>query len=186
MEEIWKDIPNYEGIYEASNYGRIRTCNGKTTYSVLHGERKWKQRILKYKKGESGYRVTLWKDKKPKDYLVARLICTTFLENLIDTKMTVNHKDGNRLNNNINNLEWLSLADNIRHGFQNNLYHTQYNTKLISKKDGSEFVFNSMSEASKFLKRNSGYISNIILNGNNVALSNVGEEYYCSVDIKKG
>ena len=107
MQETWKEIPGYEGLYEASTFGRIRTCEGKKTYSILHGERVWKQRILKPKACSDynicGYRVTLWKDKKPKDYLVARLVCTTFHENLIGTNMTVNQKGGNRLNNNVDN-----------------------------------------------------------------------------------
>ena len=76
-----------------------------------------------------GYRVDLWKDGKPKTFLVARLVATTFLEDLIDTDMTVNHKDGNRLNNNIENLEWLSRADNIRYGFQNGQYYTTHKEK---------------------------------------------------------
>ena len=45
-KEMWKDIPNYEGIYQASTFGRIRTCEGKTTYTKRHGIRHWKQRIL--------------------------------------------------------------------------------------------------------------------------------------------
>lgn len=98
--EIWKDIPNYPG-YQASNLGRIRTYN-KVTYTKMHGERHWKDRILKFKpytttnqrsKQGMGYRVSLWKNGKEKTLLVARLVATTFLENLIDTKMTVNHKN---------------------------------------------------------------------------------------------
>ena len=121
--EIWKDIPRYPG-YQASNLGRIRTHN-KITYTELHGERHWKDRILKFKPSAPkgiGYRISLWKDGKSKDYLVARLIATTFLEDLINTDMTVNHKNGNRLDNRIENLEWLSRADNIRYGFQNGQY----------------------------------------------------------------
>lgn|SRR5574344_520868 len=128
MEEIWKDIPNYDG-YQASNLGRIRTYN-KITYTSRHGERHWNNRIMKFKPNEiskkikkgSGYRITLWNKGKSKDLLVARIIATTFLENLINTKMTVNHKDGNRLNNNIENLEWLTREDNIKYGFQNGQY----------------------------------------------------------------
>lgn len=45
--EIWKEIKDYEGIYEVSNLGRVRTCQDKTTHSILHGVRKWKQRVLK-------------------------------------------------------------------------------------------------------------------------------------------
>ena len=44
--ETWKDIPGYEGIYEVSDKGRVRTAENKTTHSVLRGERKWKQRVL--------------------------------------------------------------------------------------------------------------------------------------------
>ena len=186
MKELWKDIPNYEGLYQASNLGRIKSVDGKKTFSKLHGERVWKERILKPKSCRDfnicGYRVSLWKDGKHKDYLVARLVCATWHENLIDTKMTVNHKDGNRLNNKIENLEWLSLSDNIRHGFENNLYK-QDRTILISQKSGEKFEFRSKSLASKFLKRNSGYISNTIQKGKNIA-ENAGGEKFEIITIK--
>ena len=122
MVEIWKDIPNYEGIYQASNFGRIRTHEGKTTDNALHGRRVWEMRVLKGRgKANSGYRVSLWKDGKCKDFLVARLIAATFIENLIDSEMTVNHKNGNRFDNRVDNLEWLSREDNIRHAFNTGL-----------------------------------------------------------------
>lgn len=180
MEEKWKDIPGYEGLYQASSLGRIRTCDGKKTYSVRHGERTWKQRILKPKGCSNyylcGYRVTLWKDKKPKDYLVARLVCATFHENLLGTNMTVNHKDGNRLNNNSENLEWLSLKDNIRHGFENNLYK-QNETRLVSQKSGEIFTFRSQGEAGRFLGRSHGYITELRKRKKELATSTTGEEY---------
>ena len=77
MEEIWKDIPNYNG-YQVSNLGRIRTYN-KITYKKGI-KRHWKNRILKYKSKSynPGYRVDLWKDGKPKTLLVARLVAFTF------------------------------------------------------------------------------------------------------------
>ena len=167
MQEVWKDIPNFEGIYQASTLGRIRTKNGKTTHSIRHGIRTWQSRILKPKAckdfSEIGYRVTLWKDKKPYDFLVARLVCATFKENLLDTKMTVNHIDGNRLNNNIENLEWLSRGDNIRHAFSNGLYTTQHAITLEC--DGSIMYFRSKSQASRFLRRCSGYVSDCLAKG---------------------
>ena len=129
-QEIWKAIPHYEGIYEASNFGRIRTCEGKITQTQHHGIRHWKQRILK-PKGETyatGYKVTLWKDGKSKDWLVARLVAMTFLG---ESNLTVNHIDGNRFNNCIENLEWCSLADNIKKGFELGLYKNQKNVLLI-------------------------------------------------------
>ena len=130
--EIWKDIPNYEGIYQASTFGNIRTVDNKVTYSAKHGERHWKSRILKGRGNNviTGKRVNLWKDKKGKDWLVARLIAMTFLGEPKE-RMTVKHIDGNRMNNKIENLEWLSLADNIRHGFNTGLYKTQKPIKIM-------------------------------------------------------
>lgn len=169
MEEIWKDIPNYNG-YQASSLGRIRTKN-KITYTKMHGERHWKDRILKFKpsithkgsKQGSGYRVSIWKNGKHKDFLVSRLVATTFLENLIDTKMTVNHKNGNRLDNRVENLEWLTLSQNIKYGFNNNQYQ-QINIKLKNKKTNEIFSFTSLTNACKFLKRNNFYITDCIRN----------------------
>ena len=81
FDVVWRDIPEYEGIYQASNYGDIRTVEGKTTYTKLHGKRVWKSRVLKGKGDHftPGRRVSLWKDGKSKDYLVSRLVAMTFL-----------------------------------------------------------------------------------------------------------
>ena len=161
-KEIWKDIPRYKG-YQASNLGRIRTFN-KTTYTKKHGVRKWENRILKFKPSVTnkhnnrqggGYRVSLWKDGKCKDFLVARIIATTFHQDLINTKMTVNHKNGNRLDNRASNLEWLSLADNIKYGFEHGQFK-QTKTTLYNETDC--LTFRSLSEASRFLGRNVGYV----------------------------
>lgn len=184
MEEIWKAIPKYEGIYEASNLGRIRTTEGKKTYSVKHGERCWKSRILKNKESNKvpfiGYRVTLWKDKIPKDYLVHRLIATTFLENLIDTEMTVNHKDGNRRNNNVENLEWMTREDNIRHAFENDLQTTQRHIVITNTKTGAKARFRSMSQAGQFFNNNTGYISSL-LKKNRTCFTKDGIKYLIEV-----
>ena len=184
MEELWKDIPGYEGLYQASNLGRIRTAEGKTTYTKLHGQRKWKQRVLKPKAcrdfNACGYRVSLWKDGTHKDYLVARLVCTTWHENLIDTKMTVNHKDGDRLNNRIENLEWLTIGDNVRHAFANNL-QKQDKTILYPVDGGLPIEFVSQAAAARFLGRNHGYINCLIENGRKYATSKEGTKYTYSV-----
>ena len=175
--EIWKDIPEYEGIYQASNYGNIRTVEGKITYSKLHGKRVWKSRILKGRGDNptTGKRVNLWKDGTPKDYLVARLVATTFL-GTPPKGFTVNHKDGNRLNNKIDNLEWLSLEDNIRHGFATGLYPQK---KVTLESDDSTLIFRSFAQASKFLGRNKGYISNCVKRKKH-AVDSTGKAYTVS------
>ena len=79
--EVWKDIPDYEGLYEASSFGRIRTKEGKTTFTQKRGIRHWKSRIMKGRGNNysTGSRVGLWKNGKVKDWLVARLVAITFL-----------------------------------------------------------------------------------------------------------
>lgn len=87
------------------------------------------------------------------------------MENLIDTNMTVNHKNGNRLDNRIQNLEWLSLADNIKYGFDNNQFH-QIN--IILENNNKIYKFNSMSKANNFLKRNNNYITQCLKNNRKI------------------
>lgn len=124
--ESWKDIPGYEKLYQASTLGRIRTCEGKTTSSARFEKRVWKQRIMKQKlnkngKGRTDARVCLWKDGSVKTWLVARLVAITWCAGY-EEGLTVNHKDGNQLNNSAENLEWISRKENIQHGYKTGLY----------------------------------------------------------------
>lgn len=158
MEEIWKDIPNYEGIYQASNLGRIKTAPNKITFTERHGVRHWKCRILKGRGDfyKTGRRVNLWKNGQHKDWLVARLVAITFLGKPTAEENTVNHKNGNRLDNRLENLEWLSIGDNIRHAFDTGLM--PYKKVMLYNKD-CELIFRSMAMASKYIGRNKGYVS---------------------------
>ena len=161
--EQWKAIPGFEGIYDASTYGRIRSVDGKTTVSKRCGIVHWKQRILKqhYAKRRNGKpldaRVTLWKDKKPHYFLVARLIAMTWCDGFSEG-LTVNHIDGNPMNNRAENLEWVSLSENIQHGFENGLF-PQKKVLLINTADGSAELFRSMACASRFLGKDDKYLS---------------------------
>lgn len=157
--EVWKDIPGYEGIYQASTFGNIRTVEGKITSNKRYAVRHWKSRILKGRGDNyaTGKRVNLWKDGKAKEWLVARVVAITFLGDPPEG-FTVNHIDGNRLNNRVDNLEWLSLADNIRHGFATGLYHRQ--VAISIRRDGQTYDFRSMVQCDKFLRRARGYTSN--------------------------
>lgn len=174
--EVWKDIPNYEGLYQVSNLGRIRTPEGKTTYTKFHGKRKWKSRIIKLKTSsyKTGNRVSLWKDGTHKDFLVARLVAMTFLR-LPNNGETVNHKDGNRFNNNIDNLEWVSLTNNIRHGFKTGLYSSC--KKIVLENKNSSIEFSSRSEACRYLGRNVAYIYDRIRIGKTDVTNSNGVRY---------
>lgn len=163
--EVWKDIPGYEGIYQASTLGRIRSKPGKTTHSNIHGLRRWKTRILKEKcKKTREMRVTLWKDKKPKDHLVHRLIAATFIPKL-NGKDCVNHKDGNPRNNNITNLEWCDHKENNNHAFDTRLIKTAIPTQIYIANEVKRF--RSMSKASEYLGLSPGAISNAHTRGEN-------------------
>lgn len=124
----------------------------------------------------SGYRVGLWKDGHVTEFLVHRLIAMTFL-GLPHEGETVNHKDGNRFNNKIENLEWMSRGDNIRYGFT----HGQYPLKgVVIKCNGFQKSFPSMAECSRFLERNDKYVSCCIKRGKQVT-SKHGNVYAVTV-----
>ena len=171
--EVWKPIPGYEGIYEASDRGRIRTANGKTTSSARFPVRVWKQRVLKPKvqtreSGRKDQRVNLWKDGVETTQLVSRLVAMSFLPAPYE-KLTVNHKNGNPMDNRVENLEWCSLQENIKHAYDTGLQRASQKAVVLTSTDGHELRFVSMAEASRYLERNTGYVSCAIARG-----------YYCT------
>lgn len=179
-EELWRAIPGYEGIYEASNLGRIRTAEGKTTKSTRCSKRVWKQRIMKPKverwaNGRSDERIELWKDGEHRTWLVARLIALAWCDGYKEG-YTVNHIDGNSMNNAASNLEWVTITDNIRHAFKNRLIKTGVPCTIVAQ-NGDRFEFESLSEASRYLGRNSGYIRLAIKQGCRI-YSVSGEQFH--------
>lgn len=106
MEEIWKDIDGYEGLYQVSNLGNVRSLN--------FGRKKEIQK-LKPRKTRAGYlQVDLCGKGKTKTASVHRLVAGAFLDN-IDNHPYINHKDENKENNNIENLEWCSPKYNYEY-----------------------------------------------------------------------
>lgn len=116
-KEIWKPIKNYEGLYEVSNCGNVKSLSKKVKVGIKNNEFAIrKERILKQALHRCGYkRVTLSNNKNDKNYYVHRLVAEAFIENPNNYKY-VNHKDENKQNNNVNNLEWCSFEYNINYG----------------------------------------------------------------------
>lgn len=115
MEEIWKDIKNYEGLYQISNKGKVKSLERKVkgkngSYNTV------KEKILKPGKNKIGYMiVVLSKDRKKKNYYLHRLVAEAFLNNPYNLQ-EINHLDEDKTNNNVNNLEWSTHIHNINFG----------------------------------------------------------------------
>jgi hypothetical protein len=110
--EIWKDVPEYEGLYQVSNLGRIKSLprNGTRNSS----------RILKPRVDLGYERVWLSKADVVKPHKISRIVASVFILNPFN-KPEVNHIDGNKSNNNVNNLEWVTKSENIKHAFNTGL-----------------------------------------------------------------
>lgn len=107
MDEIWKNIPEYNGLYQVSNMGRVKSLNYKGT---------GKEKILKPATNKEGYlRVGLCKDGKRKRFRIHRLVAIHFIPNP-NNLPEVNHIDENKTNNCVENLEWCDRVYNINHG----------------------------------------------------------------------
>ena len=117
--EIWKDIPGYEGLYQISNFGQVKSL--KRLVSNGNGIRSIEEKKLKQRKWEGHYfQVKLSKNGKVKTHYVHKLVATAFLDNPNNYQI-INHIDGNGFNNNIENLEWCTQKYNVNHAWQNKL-----------------------------------------------------------------
>ena len=116
MREEWKDIKGYEGLYQVSNLGRIKSLPKKIKMRNQYTE---KEMILKQETDKRGYaRITLCKEnEKHKQAQVHRLVAIAFIPNK-KNKPQINHKDGNKLNNNVDNLEWVTAKENTQHALR--------------------------------------------------------------------
>jgi hypothetical protein len=124
MEEIWKDIQGYEGLYQVSNLGRIKSL-GRTIKRIGPKgkifDRTYPEKVLKYGKDKKGYyRTVLSLDGINTTVKVHRIVAQTFIPNP-ENKPQVNHIDGNKTNNRIDNLEWCNNQENQDHSWKTGL-----------------------------------------------------------------
>ena len=118
MNEVWKDIKGYEGMYQCSSLGNIRSLdrivickNGRIDHKI--------GTTMKLRQNKNGYmQIGLTKHNVRKMTYVHRLIAETFIENP-DNKSQINHKDGDKLNNSVENLEWVTASENLKHSYEN-------------------------------------------------------------------
>lgn len=144
MEE-WKAIKGYGGKYLINEHGKV--------YS-LH-----KKDYLKLVVNNRGYvTATLWKDSKRKKHIVSRLVAEHFIPNVYN-KEQVNHIDGNKLNNHVSNLEWVTGSENIEHAFNTGLSKTSNRVIIYCLHTGEQMEFRSMSKASHYLGRNRDFVA---------------------------
>lgn len=112
-EEIWKDVVGYEGTYEVSSFGRVKSL-ARTVFVNKHYQ-PIRERILAINMNTGKYSVVeLSMFGKHKTTLVHRLVAAAFIPNP-NNLATINHIDGNKQNNRVGNLEWMTQLDNVRH-----------------------------------------------------------------------
>ena len=144
MKEIWKDIKGYEGLYQVSNLGRVKS----------------KRKILSPSKGEY-LKVVLSKNGVEKVYTIHRLVAKAFIDNF-ENKPQVNHKDENKHNNVVDNLEWVTNKENMNYGTRNKriIENKRHTFKKIIQKDKNNKIIHKwkdiveIQEKTKYNKHN--------------------------------
>ena len=142
MTEIWKPVPGYEGLYEGlyevSNIGEIRSIPRHGTFKNLH--------ILKGGHNKDGYKqISLTKNGKPKTFKVHRIVASVFIPNPMGYR-EINHKDENKDNNSVENLEWVTRSENIRHAYRTGLLKVKTTPVLIVE---TGEIFESVTECAR-------------------------------------
>lgn len=133
--EQWKPIKDFENLYEVSNQGNVRSAFREGT----------KGGLLKVFSDKRYYKVHLYKNGKQYQPYVHRLVAAAFLDK-VDGKTEINHKNGNKLDNRVDNLEWCSRSENIQHAYKLGLRKTK---KVVQLKEGKIIKkFNNMRQAS--------------------------------------
>ncbi len=159
----WKDVKDYEGVYQVSDTGKVRRvgeCRNQHT--------SWKSKnVLSPGDNGSGYlKVNLSKNNKVKMFYVHRLVGKAFLPKPEEGRNQINHKDGDKSNNCVNNLEWMNNSENNKHSYDNLDRKTLKNNPKVSKpvikldKEGNILEkYPSVREASRQTGVSSGGIS---------------------------
>lgn len=163
-QEEWKAIDGYENLYLISNTGKVYSERTK--------------RILKENyKEDRYYRVRLSRNGIQTKKRIHRLVAEAFIPNPLN-KPFVNHIDGNRRNNHVDNLEWCTHSENMNHAVENNLLTNNMEFRLIHINTGIQYEFVSGIRASRFLKRSKSYVTDSYRLGRRIMTDSVtGDEF---------
>lgn len=138
MKEIWKDVVGYEGLYQVSNLGRVKSLSRHRI--VGWADYVSKEKVLKQSTNNGGYNyVWLHKEGKKKIYKIHRLVATAFIEN-VNNYPCINHKDENKRNNCVDNLEWCNHSYNNNYGTRNEKVKRANGKPVLQYTKEGEFV----------------------------------------------
>ena len=143
---MWKDIKGYEGIYQVDENGNVKSCERNTSGKHI------KEKIIKGGNYSNDYRfVCLRKDGKNSNKSIHRLVANAFIPNP-NNYPYVNHKDGNKSNNNVTNLEWCTAKQNLQHAIDIGLSSDWCKIKRkVTVKQGEHIIlFETMKDCSAF------------------------------------
>lgn len=154
MEEIWKDIKGYEGLYQVSNLGRVKALCRVIKSGRGLGNHIYKERILSLSKRNNGYlKATLCKDGVYKYISVHRLVAENFIDNPNSLK-EVNHKNEIKTDNRVENLEWCNRKYNANYGTARKRASIKCNKRVLQFDNNGKYIktWHSLTEVSKTLK----------------------------------
>lgn len=146
QKEVWKDVKNYEGLYQVSNLGRVKSLERMAKH-WRGGLKTINERFLKLNINTYGYEyVVLYKDGVSKYFFCHKLVCLCFIENELN-KPQINHKNGIKTDNKVSNLEWCTASENIKHAYETGLISPINKIKVIDTV--TYVVYDSITEAAK-------------------------------------
>ena len=184
MKEIWKPIPTYEGLYEVSNLGRVRTVP-RTFISKQNRIITIERKIMKPYVNEHGYVVVgLTRNGKRKIKRVHVLMMLAFTKWDLE-RGYVNHKDGNKQNNVLDNLEWCTKAENNRHAAENGLRdYDKIRKGYHITIDDLDFEAKGAKTAAKRLHKE-GYFTDVTVDNLKAAITNCAIKHYLYLGVLK-